>query len=345
MKVVGIILIVVGVLLGIAGFAAPIVGATVAVGTVNTTDTTSIAEGTLPTLLSPAKLLANPSDPYDTDVPFKQTRTVQADSEAMEQQDAIDAGATIFDTTATTVRTDTDAVLSKAGAIYAFNAGDSELINCCGATLVNYDADDNPVDVNVEFSGQMPLKFPFDSPKADVQYWVDALQAPATAKYVEEVEEYGMTLHRYVMTIEPTETPAQPLAIPVAIARNAVGAIAPQLADQIPAEGNLELYEWYQAENEFFVEPLSGQIVNGTVNDKTTFRLQGGTEDILTKVETLGGSANVEAGAADIKASADQLRTVAMATPILLGLGLVLLIVGIVLLVMAGKKKKATSAA
>jgi hypothetical protein len=340
-KVTGIILIVVGVLLGVAGFAAPVVGAGAALSAVNTTDSTTFAEGTLPRLLNPAKLLANPADPYDTDVEFRQTRVTQADSEAMEQSDAKDAGATIFTTTATTVRTDTGAELSKAGAVYAFDPSNSELINCCGATLVGFDDDGNPVDVNVDFSGQMPLKFPFDSPQADVQYWSDALQAPTTAKYMGEVEEYGMTLYRYVMTIEPTQTPAEPLAIPVALARNAVTAIAPDLADQVPAEGNLELFEWYSAENEFFVEPLTGQIVNGTVNDKTTFRLDGGSQDLLVKVETLGGSAEVEEGAADIKASADQLKTVAMATPVLIGLGLVLLVVGIILLVLAGKKKKA----
>lgn len=345
MKVTGIILIVVGVILGILGIAAPVVGAGAAVSTVNSTDTTTYAEGTLPKLLNPGKLLANPNDPYDTDVPFRQERVTAADSEAMSQQEAQDNSATIFTTTATTERTDTGAQLSKAGAVYAFDPANSELINCCGATLVSYDDEGNATDVSVNFSGQMPLKFPFDAPQGDVQYWSDTLQAPATAKFVGEVEEYGMTLYKYTQTVEPTETPAPPLEIPVALARTAVGVIAPQLADQIPAQGNLELYEWYSAENEFLVEPLTGQIVDGKVNDKTTFRLKGGTEDILTKVETVGGSADVEAGAADIKASADQLKLVGTATPILLGLGALALIIGIVLLIMGSKKKKAAAAA
>ena len=66
---------------------------------------------------------------------------------------------------------------------------------------------------------------------------------------------------------------------------------------------------------------------------------------MLTKVSLKGGSTGVEANAADIKSSADQLKMVGMATPILLGLGVLLLIIGIVLLVMGGKRKKAKAAA
>ena len=346
MKPAGIILIILGVIAGILAFVAPVLGAGAAISEVNSTDTTTYAEGTLPKLLNASKLLSSPTDPYDTNVPFKQTRVTKANQEAMSQQAAKDAGATIFDTTATTVRTDTNETLTASGAVYAFDPANSNLINCCGAKLVTTDTAGKSSDVtNINFTGQMPLKFPFGSPQSDVQYWSDTLQAPATAKYDGEVQQYGMTLYHYTQNIPPTKTPAAPLQVPAALAKGAVGAIAPNLADKVPAEGNLSLYEWYTASNEFFVEPLTGQIVNGTVNDKTTFRIDGADQDILTKVETKGGSANVEAGAADIKSSADQLKMVGMATPILLGLGVLLLIIGIVLLVMGGKRKKAKAAA
>lgn len=346
MKVTGIILIVVGVILGVLGFVAPVVGASMAVSKVNSTDSTTYAEGQLTQLLNPGKLLATPASPYDENVPFKQTRLTQANSQAMSEQAAKDAGATVFNTTATTVRTDTGEQLSKDGAVYAFNPADSQLINCCSAALVSYSSDGTATNnTNVNFTGVMPLKFPFGAPQADVQYWNDSLQTTVTAKYVGTENQYGMTLYKYTVSIPPTQTKAEPTAIPAALARGAVTTIAPDLADQVPATGNLELYEWLTAEESYLVEPLSGQIVDGKVDDLTTFRLNNGTKDIVTKVHNVGGSANVEEGAKDIKSSADQLKMVALATPILIGLGVILLIIGIILLVVGGRRKKAAAAA
>ncbi len=173
------------------------------------------------------------------------------------------------------------------------------------------------------------------------------MQAPVATEFQEEVQKYDMTLYRYTQTVEPTQTPAAPLSVPASLAQGLVGQLAPELADQVPAEGSLDLYEFYSAENEYLVEPLTGQIVEGNLKDLTTFRLDGGTQDIVTKVQSVAGSdpAKADEGAAEIKSSADQLALVAMATPILIGLGLVLLIIGIILIVMGGKKKKAAAAA
>lgn len=346
MKPAGIVLIILGVIAGILAFVAPVLGAGAAINTVNTTDTTTYVEGTMTKLLNPGKLLSSPTNPYDTDVPFKQTRVTKANQEAMSQQAAKDAGATIFDTTATTVRTDSGETLTASGAVYAFDPANSNLQNCCGAKLVATDTAGKESDVQgVNFSGIMPLKFPFGAPQGDLQYFDDTIAGPATAKYAGEESQYGLTMYKYTVDIPPTKTPAAPLAVPAGLAKAAVGAIAPELADKVPAEGNLNLYEWYTAHNEYWVEPLSGQIVNGTSENTTTFRVDGADKDVLTKVSLKGGSTGVEANAADIKSSADQLKMVGMATPILLGLGVLLLIIGIVLLVMGGKRKKAKAAA
>lgn len=337
MKITGIILVILGVLAGIAGFAAPVVGVSAGISAVNSTDSTTYGEGTLVKVLNTGKLVATPESPYDENVPISSVRVTQADTAAMEQQDAKDAGATIFTTVSTTTRVDTDEELSVGKAVFAFNPADSQLINCCGASL-----GDN---TNVDFQGVMPLKFPFGSPEGDVQLFNTTLQKPVTATYVGQGEDYGMTLFKYSQSIPPTQTPAPPTKVPAVLAAGVVGKLAPELADQVPASGDLELYEFYSAENEFLVDPITGQIVDGTLKEKTTFRLDGGTQDIVTKVEAEAGSANVEEGAADIKASSDQLKMVATASPILIGLGLILLILGIVLIVMGGKKKKAAAVA
>lgn len=332
MKALGIVLMVLGALLGIGGAAAPVVGTNVAVGKVNETDSTTYVSGVLPQLLNTSKVVADPTNPYDTNVPIEQVRVTQANAEAMDQQDAKDAGASIFNTTATTTRTDTGEELSVSEAQYAFNPENSELINCCGASIGG--------NTDVNFSGVMPLKFPFGAPQEDIQIWSDTIQAPVTAKFVETVNEYDMELNKYQISIPVTQTPAAPLEVPAALAVGLATQLAPQLVSQIPAEGNVGLYDFYTAESTYLVEPLTGQIVDGRTVDKTTLRLDGGTEDIVTKVSTDAGSANVEEGAAEIKASADLLKTTATATPAGLGAGAIAFLSGLGLTIAGSRKKK-----
>ena len=332
MKALGIVLMVLGAILGIGGLAAPVVGANAAVGAVNSTDSTTYVSGVLPKLLNTSKVVADPTNPYDLNVPIEQVRVTQANADAMAQQDAKDAGASIFNTTATTTRTDTGEELSVSEAQYAFNPENSELINCCGASVGG--------NTDVNFSGVMPLKFPFGLAEEDVQIWSDTLQAPVTATFVEKVNEYDMELYKYQISIPVTQTPAAPLEVPAGLAVGLATQLAPELVSQIPAEGNVGLYDFYTAESTYLVEPLTGQIVDGRTVDKTTLRLDGGTQDIVTKVETDAGSANVEEGAADIKASADQLKLVATATPGGLAAGLVSFLAGLGLTIAGGRKKK-----
>ena len=337
MKPTGIVLMILGALLAIAGLAAPVIGTNVAVGKVNSTDSTTYVTGVLPKLLNTSKVVADPTNPYDENVPIEQVRVTQSNAEAMEQQDAKDAGASIFNTTATTTRTDTGEQLSVSEAQYAFTPENSELLNCCGASIGG--------NTDVSFSGVMPLKFPFGTEQSDIELWSDTLQAPVTAKFVETVNQYDMELYKFQISIPVTQTPAAPLEVPAPLAVGLANAIAPQLVSQIPAEGNVGLYDFYTAESEYLVEPLTGQIVDGRTVDKTTLRLDGGTEDIVTKVETDAGSANPEQGAAEIKASADQLKTVANATPLGLGLGALSFLSGLGLTIAGGRKKKEAAAA
>jgi hypothetical protein len=338
MKITGIILAIVGVLAVIAGFIVPVVGVAAGVSAVNSTDSTTYGTGELVKVLNLGKLVASPGSPYDENVPITSVRNTRADTAAMEQQDAKDAGATIFVTDSTTTRTDTEEDLTVSEATFAFNPADSQLLNCCGASL-----GDN---ANVDFQGVMPLKFPFSSPQDTVELFNTTLQTTVPTVYQGEVEKFDMTLYRYTQSIEPTQTPAPPTSVPASLAAGLVAQLAPELADQVPADGNIDMFEFYSADNEFLVEPVTGQIVEGNLKELTTFRLDGGTQDIVTKVEAVAGSdpEKADEGAADIKSSADQLAMVGMATPILFGLGIVLLIVGIVLIVMGGKKKKAALA-
>jgi len=330
--------LVLGVLAAILGIAAPVIGTNVAVGKVDSTDSTTYTEAVGVKILNQGKLLANPKDPYDTNVPIIGTRVTKADSAAMDSQEAKDNKATIFTTVSTNVRTDTNAELSKSEATFAFDPSDSKLINCCGANLGG--------DTNVDFQGVMPLKFPFGTPQADVEVFDTTLQKAIPFTFAGEVDQYGMALYRFTQSIPVTQVPGKPfLEVPGSIAKGLAASLAPELADQIPAEGNVGMYAFYTAESDYLVEPMSGQIVDGKSSSTTTLRLNGGTKDIVTVAQVDGGSKDVEKGAAEIKSSADLLAMVSMALPLLLGLGALLAIIGIVLIVLAGKKKKAASSA
>ena len=115
--------------------------------------------------------------------------------------------------------------------------------------------------------------------------------------------------------------------MPAALAQGLVGKLAPELADKVPPPATSTCTS-SSPPTTYLVEPLSGQIVSGNVKEKTTFRLNGGDKDIVTKVDILAGSdpAHADAAAADVKSAADLLKMVALATPILIGLGVVLLI-------------------
>lgn len=343
MKVTGIILIILGVLLGILGLLAPVIGATVAVGKVNSTDSTTYSTAKVKVLnkdkLVPAVTANNPALAYD-DVNLESTRVTKA---VTDNTEANSSGNSVFDTTSVNKIAGTDEVFAASPggeAVFVFNPSDSQLANCCGARLGD--------DTNVNFSGIMPLKFPFASPQSDLQVYNTDLQAPVPTKFVGTEEAYGMTLYKYTQSIPATQLPGDALlTVPMSLAKVAVGVFAPDkaaLLDTLPQDQPVSLYRFTSQENTFLVEPLSGQIVDGQLTSKDTARLDKGTDDILTVAELAGASSNVEQGAAEIKSSADLLKMVGIATPILLVLGLILLIVGIVLLVMASKKKKAAAA-
>lgn len=265
-------------------------------------ETTTAAEGTLLKLLNTGKLVSTPTNPYDENIPVESVRVTRLDLEAMAGQDARDADATILDSESTTIRSDTDEELSASELVYAFTAADSQLINCCGARLGD--------ETNVDFQGVMPLKFPFNTPQAPIELFNPTLQTALAADFLEETEDYGMTLYRFSQSIPPTQTPAPPTKVPAALAKSIVGALAPGLSTRVPTSGDLELYEFYAAENEFLVEPRTGAIVDAQFKEKTTFRLDGGTQDIVTKVEAEVRPTFVEEGAAVVKESAEALQAI-----------------------------------
>lgn len=345
MKPAGIVLAVLGALSLLAAILLPTtIVPNLAVGKVESTDSTTYSTASVK-YLDQSKLLAavaanDPEQAYGN-VELDGTRVTQAQQD---NEDAKSEGAVVFQTTSTNTIAGTDEVFAASPggeAVFAFDPKNSELKNCCGARI-----GDN---TDVNFSGVMPLKFPFDTPQADIQVFNTDLQAPVNTKFEEVVNEYGMELYRFTQSIPPTQLPGDPLlSVPMELAKTAVGVFAPAIApqlDSMPADQPVDLYRFTSAENEFLVEPKSGQIVDGQLNSKDTARFDQGTEDILTVAEIQGQSADVEAGAEEIKASADLIKNAGSTGPIVAGiLGVILLGLGGFMAAKGGKKKDAAAA-
>lgn len=341
MKPAGIILAILGALSLIGAILVPtVVVPSVATGVVASTDSTTYSTAKVK-YLDQSKLIAavganDPEQAYGN-AELDGTRVTQAQQD---NEEAKSAGVVVFDTVSTNKIAGTDEVFepSPGGeAVFAFDPKNSELTNCCGARLGD--------DTDVNFSGIMPLKFPFNTPKEDVQVFSSDLQAPVDTKFEEVVNEYGMELYRFTQDIPPTQVPGDPLLeVPMDLAKVAVGVFAPSVApqlDSMPADQPVKLYRFTSQQNEFLVEPKTGQIVDGQLNSVDTARFDGGADDILTVAEVQGGSADVEAGAEEIKSTASLISNAGTLGPIVLGvLGVILLGAGGTMIAKSGKKNQ-----
>ena len=74
---------------------------------------------------------------------------------------------------------------------YAFNRVNSQLVNCCGA---------NVADQTVNFTGTMPLKFPFNVQKTTQNVWDDTLGTTIPYEFVGEEQLFGHTVYKFQAT-------------------------------------------------------------------------------------------------------------------------------------------------
>lgn len=339
MKPTGIVAIIVGVLALIAAVVIPtMVAANVALDTVYATNTTTTGQAT-GKILNEAKFRSTPTDPYEQ-VNLISTRVTTANTTAQAQPDAQAAGAAVFDTTNTLVRADNQAAVLQSSATYAFVPSTSALVNCCGA---NVDGD-----TAIDFRGVMPLKFPFDTPQADLEVFDQALLAPVPTKFVGVKDIDGLQVYEFNQTVATAQVPGGAfLTLPSNQAKPLLALIAPQLAEQVaalPDGQDVALYQFYGANNTYLVEPTTGQIVDATITSTSTLRLAGGSTDVLTVAELTATGTNVPATVASIKSTLSSLNTYGVVLPIILGIvGVVLVVAGIVLLVLISRRNKAAA--
>jgi hypothetical protein len=156
-------------------------------------------------------------------------------------------------------------------------------------------------------------KFPFEAQKTDYPYWDDTLGSAATARYDRTTKLDGLTTYVYTMTVPTT---------PVEISPGTAGT--------------------YANTTTFYVEPLTGAIINQVTDLRTT--LSDGSTALAMKISFTPDQ--IASGIADGKHNRFLIILVLKVAPITLGLlGLALLAGGFVLTVRARRSQPDLTAA
>ncbi|MGV1037956.1 MAG: DUF3068 domain-containing protein [Candidatus Nanopelagicales bacterium] len=273
-----------------------------------------------------AKFAAGDANPYfPANTPITNTRYTRGDVLAADQDPAKSDGLAVYDTFSRTNAED-GRLITASQSRYAFGQTDSQLANCCGANVAGK---------TVNFSGIMPLKFPFFLKEQSYDIWDDQLQATAPAVFEAKEDHGGVSSYRFTQAIPPTQVPGSEQKVPAKIVK-------------LPGSGDVTISQYYENTTTFWVEPLTGQIVDTAATPTVTFRGPGGTVDLATalQVKASASPAYLEQAAKDINAKASQLNLVMNVLPIVfLILGIILVVIGWLMAKSGAKTKEATAVA
>ncbi len=176
----------------------------------------------------------------------------------------------------------------------------------------------------------MPVKWAFDLQKQDYNVFDSSIKTGTTWSYQGEETVFGVPTYVYTNEVPPTMVDT--LEIPTS-------AIPGEDKD---AEGSTVLDEMYSSKSTYWMEPVTGQIIQGESSEFTTYDLDG--EQKLVKADYTGKSGNQES-ADDAAALAGLVTMIGTTLPLVFAiLGIVLIVIGL-LLSRGGDKKDGDAAA
>jgi Porin PorA len=209
----------------------------------------------------------------------------------------------------------------------AFDRHTAELVDCCDSyTMVDGNSKE------VDFDG-LYLKFPFDTQKEDYEFWDTTLQEATPIRYEGEDEIQGLTVYRFVQTIEPTDVDQQTvgashLEVPGYLVGGAQDSPAVQ-ADRI-----------YSNTRTIWVEPETGAIIDAQEEQLSTLEVSGVDEATITDVTLKYTDDTVSFNVSEWEDEAFQLKVIRLWIPLYGGIaGLVLLGLGVPLLLRGGRPR------
>lgn len=265
---------------------------------------TSINKGVATKLFYPGKL-ATGENPTRENVPLTATRTTRGDVLAATSPEAEAQNLAVYDSFQNV--TDDEGTTIDANTLrIAFNRTTSELTNCCG---VNIDGE------QANFTGIAPLKFPFNTEQKDYD-WYDTGQGKTVPAKFEGVENReGVELYKFSQKIEPHEVGE--LDVPGSL----VGS----------TEASVKAKRFSETETVIWVEPITGQIVDGAQKQHQYLAGADGTTEALTiiQAEFKGEPAEAVETITSAGKTAGLLKTLSSTVPLVAGLlGVIGLILG-----------------
>ena len=264
---------------------------------------TTVSSGSDVTVFSIPALLAGEDPEVVTDVTSTRgTMSIVDDRPEGTSDDDVAVWETVVNTTNAAGDT-----LTATRSIVAFDRRTGAGVEGYGQSI-----DGDPID----HEGQI-LKFPFGTEKRDYEFWDTALREATPAVFDGEDEIDGMTVYRFVQTIEPTVV--SQLEVPGSLA----GSDAPAI----------EADRTYANTRTLWVEPETGVIFRGQEEQDTVLVYQGDEIATITSGTIGYTDEQVQARVDEYRPLASQLNLVGNVLPLVLGiLGVVGLIAGIVLL-------------
>ena len=161
----------------------------------------------------------------------------------------------------TTTVTSADGVIrSQSVKRAAFDENTAEARNCCG----NFNETESGVRTPVTRSG-LVWKFPFNTAKKTYQVWDDTIGKAVATKYTGTAKVLGHTTWVFENDVPGTVVGSQDVP----------GTLVGQASND-----NVTADSYYQNHNTYYVEPVTGAIVNQVTDTKSWFSYQG--NDLVT---------------------------------------------------------------
>jgi hypothetical protein len=265
-------------------------------------ESTTVSEGQDVTIFSIPELAAGNDPQVVTDVTSTRgTVSIVGDRDEGTSTDEVAVWETVVNTTDAEGTT-----LSATESVVAFDRNTGAGVEGYGQE-VNGDA--------IDHEGQI-LKFPFGTEKRDYDFWDSTLRQALPAVYDAEEEIDGLTVYKFVQTIEPTVV--SQLEVP--------GTFAGEDAATVEAD------RVYANTRTLWVEPHTGVIIKGQEEQDTVLEYDGQEFATVTSGTIVYTDETIAETIDEYRPRATQLNLLANILPIVLGvLGVLTLVVGVFL--------------
>ena len=190
---------------------------------------------------------------------------------------------------------------------FAFDRRTAQLVDCCGAN-VNGDS-------SVKQSGYVGIVLPIGTEKKTYPVFVTDVKKPVPFVYSGIAAVGGTEAYRFVANIPPTQNGTQ--TVP--------GSLVNQSASSVT------LPQFYQAQITYWIDPVTGALLNVTQNQKLTLRDSTGAQALLLfDANLVATTDSVDRLVAQDNSQLSKMSLVGTLLPLLSGIvGLILLVVGI----------------